>query len=616
MGLINKISKTRFMAGLNCPRYFSLFEIYKQKEKSLISFKDDLSDLYDEENIQRKKELLDEMYELNQDNEEVDNIKREDESHEIMMPYYKEIELLSSMYAKHLFKKDVIFSFDTKEQKMFQTEIKGYYFYCFLDGYQELNDSVNVIESKAITSNNFFKEEFKINDEKYKIFELSKNGILMTRESLGLQIGGNYKEVINRITDRNHPIGSYVYDLTFQRFVIENSKDLDNKNVRYLLAVLNHEYIFDGTYKDGKPDYIKDIDNNFIIRYIDVTDLTHYAMDKFKQDLEVVIDRLNKMTFSLEDELCPRKGKHVCMFHDICYQNIPKKNSIFTLLYNHHGFKDEKGNKYLPKDLIKMNIVSIDKMPYDWLTRPINKIQYDAVVNHKTYIKKERIKEIIDHLVYPLYHLDFESFPCPLPRFKGEKPYSQSVFQFNLHIENKDKETDLILDSYHYLATDHEDHRKELLAYLLSLIDEKGTIVAWNDKFEIGRLKEFAVFYPEYEDKINDIIDRTYDLMAIFKGNNHKIYKKWNIEADEGINYYDEKLQGSYSIKKVLPIFVPEMNYDILEVKNGNEAMVTYGKFPQMDTETFNNKKEALITYCRQDTFAMVKLLTSLRKIV
>ena len=46
----------------------------------------------------------------------------------------------------------------------------------------------------------------------------------------------------------------------------------------------------------------------------------------------------------------------------------------------------------------------------------------------------------------PIYHFDFETFGCPLPRFQGEKPYQQSVFEFSLHIEREpgvcDKEKD------------------------------------------------------------------------------------------------------------------------------------------------------------------------------
>ena len=57
--------------------------------------------------------------------------------------------------------------------------------------------------------------------------------------------------------------------------------------------------------------------------------------------------------------------------------------------------------------------------------------------SHQPYIRKDKIKLAIDSLNYPIYHLDFETFPCPLPRFKGETPYTQSLFQYSIHIEKE-----------------------------------------------------------------------------------------------------------------------------------------------------------------------------------
>ena len=45
------------------------------------------------------------------------------------------------------------------------------------------------------------------------------------------------------------------------------------------------------------------------------------------------------------------------------------------------------------------------------------------------------MKEAIKKIKYPVYYLDFESYNCPLPRFKGDHPYTQSLFQYSLHVE-------------------------------------------------------------------------------------------------------------------------------------------------------------------------------------
>ncbi|MBN3490902.1 DUF2779 domain-containing protein [Acholeplasma equirhinis] len=621
--LINKISKTRFINGINCPRFFPLFEIYKKKQQATVAFKEDLSDLMEEENMNNIKMLLQSMYEEAEDEDgditEIDKINVTDEQLEVMMPYYKKIETYSAVLAEHLFNAPVIHDFDTKKQKMVEAEIGDYKFYSFLDGYQETDKNIHIIESKATTTNKFYKLTYKSEDgEKLPIFEESPSGILMTREALGLPVDGTYYKQIEKMLNRLHDAGSYIYDLTYQRYVIEHGAKLD-KPVRYFLSVLNSEYIFDGVYKDNEPDFMKDLgENQFIMRLIDVTDLTEKFLASFQMDVDTVIDRLDHMTYDLENPgpLCPRKGKHKCMFHDICYAHVPKKNSVFTYKFNHLGFKDEQGEKHSTEDLINMGMKKVLDVPYNWLQRPINQIQYNVVSTQEPHMNKKRIAEIISKMQYPLYHLDFESFPCPLPRFKGEKPYTQSLFQFNLHIEHAPGVCDKDKDSYYYLATDAKDQREALCKAMVDLIGDIGTVIAWNDSFETTRMKELATYFPQYKAKLDSMIARTFDLMYILSGSYHKIYPKWGLSEMKEVNYYHEDLQGSYSIKKVLPIFVPSLSYKNLEIGNGTQALVTYAKFPRMTPKEFKQKYDALVTYCKQDTWAMVEILNSLRKMV
>ena len=61
MHTLNKISKTRFIRGINCPRFFPLFRKYIKGAVRLdatVSFTDDLSDLMTEENEAKKKPYL------------------------------------------------------------------------------------------------------------------------------------------------------------------------------------------------------------------------------------------------------------------------------------------------------------------------------------------------------------------------------------------------------------------------------------------------------------------------------------------------------------------------------------------------------------------------------
>lgn len=81
------------------------------------------------------------------------------------------------------------------------------------------------------------------------------------------------------------------------------------------------------------------------------------------------------------------------------------------------------------------------------------------------------------------------------------------------------------------------------------------------------------------------------------------------------INYYHNKMAGSYSIKKVLPLF-SDLSYANLGVRNGTEAVLVYSQLPHFTETEYQEKYLALREYCKQDTWAMVEILWGLQKIV
>jgi hypothetical protein len=72
---------------------------------------------------------------------------------------------------------------------------------------------------------------------------------------------------------------------------------------------------------------------------------------------------------------------------------------------------------------------------------------------------------------------------------------------------------------------------------------------------------------------------------------------------------------GSWSIKSVLPVLVPGMGYDSLEVGQGMEAVDAFNRLRSPDTPAKEKAKirKDLLDYCGQDTMAMVKVLDVLR---
>ncbi len=87
---------------------------------------------------------------------------------------------------------------------------------------------------------------------------------------------------------------------------------------------------------------------------------------------------------------------------------------------------------------------------------------------------------------------------------------------------------------------------------------------------------------------------------------NHRIVDLQPITQNR---YYHTAQQGSWSIKKVLPALVPELNYaDLDGIEDGNMAMLAYQEAIATDT-TVDRKdviRKQLLDYCKLDTYSMV----------
>ena len=56
------------------------------------------------------------------------------------------------------------------------------------------------------------------------------------------------------------------------------------------------------------------------------------------------------------------------------------------------------------------------------------------------------------------------------------------------------------------------------------------------------------------------------------------------------------------------------LTYKDLEVQNGVQALVEYANYKNMTEEEKERKQNALVEYCKQDTWAMVEILKGLRR--
>ncbi len=190
----------------------------------------------------------------------------------------------------------------------------------------------------------------------------------------------------------------------------------------------------------------------------------------------------------------------------------------------------------------------------------------------------------------PLYFLDFETIQFAVPRWAGTRPYQQIPFQFSCHHLNASSE----LSHSEFLALSGNDPSLALTEALIASCSDDGAILAYSAGFEKSRIRELALRFPAFAARLLKIVDRIVDLLPVAQQ-----------------HYYHPDMQGSWSIKKVLPALVPSLSYEALEgVQHGGGAVEAY--FRAIDPFTSPEEKASLDVqlrrYCTLDTYAMVRL--------
>ena len=567
---------------------------------------------------------------------------------EALLPYYSQVEDEALKVAKKYFHGTFIAnSQNVNGQKLFEYKHNGHTYRCYVDIYNENEREINIIEVKATTNKKYRywtdkqdkKQGLRFTDTKgnrggtsYPLFVKEGNiwHLNTAQSAVNEHSLKNFKQKKSVLFNRYSNEGKYPYDLAFQRFVIENAlrQSGDQRPVNYYLAVLNSEYVYDGAVDENGQRVYNNVDGQEIITFIELNETTKaYQPEILKEiaSLESYISTPHDVNNKVDvGKHCAWGENTQCLFWSHCFQtlrDVPDTNSANKYLDSNKSFLNWGiEGKY---QLINNGYYKLDDVPMEWLVKEKHQIQRDCYDNNKEYIDKEKMQYWFEKLEYPIYHFDFEGFPCPLPRFKGERPYTQSVFEFSLHIERKEGICDKEKDNFIFLNEEYyNDERKALAKAIIDHFEYnedgslKGTMLAQFTTYEKGRLEELAALYPEYSDKLLAIRDKSADLLHLLQ-NNKEMYN--GMKNADIFNYYHKDLSGSYSIKKTLPILVPTLTYKGMDVGNGVQAYIAYINYDS-DQPTFNtlrtkaDRREALKRYCQQDTWAMVEILRAVRE--
>lgn len=310
------------------------------------------------------------------------------------------------------------------------------------------------------------------------------------------------------------------------------------------------------------------------------TDVTQRVQERLAGVAELVVAA--RRTLADLDEPAVRIGTHCgapheCEFYAHCAPPAGKypvfglggsREKLFELL--HSGFGD------------------VREVPEAKLENDLQRRIWQQSRLEKPYLGAE-LRELASSLPFPRYYLDFETIGPAVPIFAGTRPFEALPFQWSCHVERSRG----ALEHAEFLDVGGGPPMRALAESLLATLGTAGPIVVYTP-YERRVLNELAARYTDLAEPLVALTARVVDL--------HPPTRR---------HYYHPAMQGSWSIKAVLPTVAPDLSYQRLDVRDGFAAQTAY--LEAIDAKTTDARRaalrRALLDYCRQDTLALVRLV-------
>lgn len=358
------------------------------------------------------------------------------------------------------------------------------------------------------------------------------------------------------------------------------------------------KYIYEGNGLEIKGCYLMHLNKEYTRKgelVLEELFVKEDISEKVNELLVTIEDNISSVFRTIEEKEEPQPGiflpriikygNHNCL-RDGCIDI--SENSVFNLY---------RGKK-LASELYAEGIETLGDISEECVLSDKQTIQKECEQQNKIHIDKDLINGFLAKLEYPLYYLDFETIATAVPMFDDLGPHGVIPFQYSLHVV---KEEGTEPEHYEYLYDGCEDPRKEFIEELQKVLGDTGSVVVYNQSFEIKRLEELAVFLPEYEEWVEQTKARIIDLLTPFR----EFY------------YYNPKQKGSASIKAVLPAITGK-SYEDLDIAEGMTASIEFLRvtYESCEPEEQEKIRGHLLKYCELDTLAQVNIVDKLLELL
>lgn len=249
-----------------------------------------------------------------------------------------------------------------------------------------------------------------------------------------------------------------------------------------------------------------------------------------------------------------------------------------------------RGGK-LAQDLAELGVDDVRDIPAGVRLNPSQQHAVWALVNGREYIG-QGLAPSLRNVCWPLRFLDFEACQPAVPRWPDTSPFQQIPTQWSMHVQHEDGR----VAHHEFLHQADTDPREAFVDSLVAAAGTEGSIVVYSG-YEATTLRALRDRMPERWSDLEGLVSRIVDLLPVVRD-----------------HYYHPALDGSFSIKAVLPAVCPDLDYHGLEVADGAAAaqawlaMVAPGR-----TEAERARlRGALLAYCARDTLAMLEVRNAL----
>lgn len=354
-------------------------------------------------------------------------------------------------------------------------------------------------------------------------------------------------------------------------------------------------YMAEGADIPVRRAYLMHIDNSYVYQggehaldgLFSLSEVTDRARTHMETEMPGYLEQMRE-SLLMPEAPDVETGQHcttpyVCPFFGHCHRDEPD-----------HPVRELPGLRQPTRERLRdSGIGSIGDIPPDYpdLSTLQRRVR-DSVVSGHPFVGSGLMSKL-RQVEFPANFLDFETINPAIPMYAGTRPYQRIPFQWSLHVRDEEGR----LSHSEFLHDGDDDPREWFITSLLAAIPARGAIVAYSS-YEKSMLRELARDFPYYREPLLTLAARVIDLMQIVRS-----------------EYYHPEFHGSFSIKSVVPAFIPDLAYDDLDIQEGASASMSFarlvaGEIPKSEAARVRGW---LLAYCKRDTEALAGVFEALR---